>query len=255
MVIIAATLDPATKRPTTKDGFNAVAPTTLNDLFVLGDASKMPGASLQPYPRRAGKADAFGVNRWSAGINSATELHEIFDLLADTVDSARKWALKQVWFGKDLNSKVTTEHWTEVNNFKALAKVVGFENLISPCAQNETVDIIVMIDEVQVKTSVKTASQNSKYGFQFELGAAPNSDFCDIVMVFYKNGKGTRTHVSVLCAREVYDVERKSNRDTFGWSPTLRPHVLETRISLRNAAEAAILIKQVVQIKMNKASV
>jgi hypothetical protein len=58
--------------------------------------------------------------------------------------------------------------------------------------------------------------------------------------------------VSVLCAREAYDVERKCKRDTFGWSPTLRPHVLETRISLGNAAEAVNLIRRAVQGIMDK---
>jgi hypothetical protein len=111
MVILAATLDPATKKPTAEDGFNAVAPTTLKDLFVFGNASKMPGAGLQPCPRRAGKADAYGINRWTEGVNSATEFHAILDLLAAELAQARKWTLKEVWFGKDLNRKVASTVW------------------------------------------------------------------------------------------------------------------------------------------------
>jgi hypothetical protein len=229
-----------------------VAPTTIKDLFVFSDASKIPGTGLTPFPRRPGKKDAYGVNRWSAGIDNSTEFSSILNLLAEKIDSARNWTLEQVWFGKELNSAVTKYHWTELNNIKALAKVLGFENLIAPLSQGETVDIIVMIDGVQVKTSMKTASRGSKHGFVFELGAAQNSGFCDVVMMFYVNSQGIRTHVSVLCAREVYDVERKCKRDTFGWSPTLRPHVLETRISLSNAAEAVNLIRRAVQGIMNK---
>jgi hypothetical protein len=139
----------------------------------------------------------------------------------------------------------------EVENTRALAKVVGFENLIAPFAQMETVDIIVMMDGVQVKTSLETACKDGKKAFRFGLKAAPNWAFCDVVMVFYVNSEGIRTHVSVLCAREVYDVERKSNHDNYGWSPTNRPHVLKTRISLNNAAEAAMLIKRAVYTIIN----
>jgi hypothetical protein len=252
MMLIAATLDPAvTHRPTAADGFNAVASTSLVDIFIYQTAADMPGASLRPCPRRADRPDAFGANRWTVGVNTEEQQEAMYDLLITYFNRAKKYTLEDIWFGKELNKMVKEAHLTEMFNIEALKKVVGFENLSAPMSQNETVDIVAHIGGVQVRTSVKTATKDGSNGFKFRLGAAPHSDFCDVVMAFYRS-KGARTHVSVLCARRVYDVKRINKNDAFCWSHTNRKDVLEVKFSLSNAAEAAVLIQAAVQKIMNK---
>jgi hypothetical protein len=231
MVIVAVCIDPALSRPTAEDGFDAVAAAEIKDLFVFQNASEMPSKSLQPFPRRLNsKGTDYGDNRYTPRFDAPERLAVTLQLFADCVDNAPKFTREDTWFGPDLIQKIIKhEHWKEVMNCKALAEIVGFENLSAPLAQNECVDTVACIAGTQVKVSLKTASLNGK-GYQLEIGNAPNSQFCDVVLIFYINRvTGERTHVSVLCAKEVYSATTKA----FIWSPTQRPHIMKTKISLR----------------------
>lgn len=124
---------------------------------------------------------------------------------------------------------------------KALAAVFGgVQHLGAPLAQMETVDVVLQIENVHYRLSLKTASLDSGNGFRFSKHQAPNCHFCDGLLAFYVDRKTQeRTHVSVISAYEVYTGEG----ETFCWSKTNNEDVLKTRINLRDVDAAQQVIK------------
>jgi hypothetical protein len=133
-------------------------------------------------------------------------LYAILQLALKYFTEEAKFTREQAWFGRELNTRVIKNHWQEVKNCEALAQLVGFENLSAPFAQGEAVDTIWTFDNVQARISLKTASSKGLTSYEFHVHKAPNSAFCNVVMIFFSDKiTGVRTHVSVLCARRVYD--------------------------------------------------
>lgn len=220
--------------------FDTVSEGSITDLFVYENASKMPGASLNPYPRRVRNQDSFGLNRYSASVDEAEDLERMLGMFAQYITAAPKFTRSDAWFGTVLN-KMQNKHSVEIGNGRALADVLGGLCLSAPFMQNETVDVIVTIDNLTSRVSFKTASRDKSGGFFFNKGVAPNDQFCEIVMMFYidrKSEEQTRTHLSIISARDVYGdgVDK-----TFCWSKTNKPHILNDRISMLQGKDIAKL--------------
>ena len=110
---------------------------------------------------------------------------------------------------------------------------LGFDNLSAPQTQNETVDVILTLHSSIYRISVKTVTE-SKNELKFERKSAPNNHFCTHVMAFYIDRKtNTRTHVSILSARDVYDNKAETFMRAYSWSTTKRPKILKHRIELK----------------------
>jgi hypothetical protein len=242
MVILALGLDPGCKRP---DGaatvFDTVADAVIQDIFVYQNASLLPGKVLNPYPRQQSKRDVFGLNRYTAGVNTVSDLQNIMDSFLQCVEAAPKFTKNDAWFCPVLNHKVSKKHRTEIDNMCMLATVFGgVQHLRAPLAQNETVDVVLQLkNDSSYRISLKTASLVKK-GFHFMKSKAPNSHFCDAVIVFYIDRKTQeRTHVSVIDAQKVYRGKSKC----FCWSVTNNYNVFKNRINLKDV-DAAQQIKQ-----------
>jgi hypothetical protein len=128
-----------------------------------------------------------------------------------------------------LNSDIEErKHYQETLNLQTLAHMVGIGQLRAPIRQNETTDVIMLVDDQEVNVSVKTATPHHR-GYTFGVGGHPNDHLCHIVLAFYKNADGIRTHVSVLCPRRVYACNKY-----FTWSPTHNKDVLKGRVDLQS---------------------
>lgn len=248
MIIWGLGVDPACNRPVADDGFGAVAAVVLKDILVYQNAGEIPGKVFYPFPRRPGKKDKYGVHRYTVDRNTEEDLNATLTLAVQQIDTAPKFTRYQAWFDPALsrNVKATDSHKIEVNNIKALAVAIGFDNITAPIVQNETVDIILTLGDISANVSIKTASLNdgnNGTGYFFASSVAPNSQFCDVVMVFYVNRKtGQRTHVSVIDARTVYDTKKTS----FCWGNKKRPEIGKTKINL-TSVNVLELIKQAIQ--------
>lgn len=240
MIILALGLGPCCQRPQSSE-FDEVASALVTDIVMYQNASEMPGKILAPMPRQSDKEDAYGDNRYSAGVDSPTHLQEIMELFLHYVDTAPKFTRYQAWFCPKLNHHISKTHRSEVVNLRVLADRFEFHSLGAPLAQNETVDVVLTVDNVAHYVSVKTVRSKGSLGFN--TGSAPNHHFCNAVMAFYVN-KTTqqRTHVSVIDAKEVYDGKKKS----FNWSKKHKPDVLKHRIALTDS-DAAQQIKNALQ--------
>lgn len=241
MIIWALGIDPACTRPTAQNGFDAVADATLTDILAFQNASNLPGTSLNPYPRLIGKTDVFGVNRHTFAINGEMELQAFLQLIIVQIQNSPKFTAREAWFSPQANPTISLTTSSEIKNLEILSTIVGFDNLGAPLSQNETVDVVLTLDRIAYSLSLKTASLNDG-GFMFKKGKAPNAQFCSGVMMFYIDRiTGARTHVSVVCARIVYDI---SQHKGFYWSTKNRPEIIQNRISLNEPSQALTQIKQ-----------
>lgn len=248
MVVWCLSIDPYCNRPSAEQGFNTVSQVNLRDIFVYGNASEMPGKRLAPYPRIHGKTDAYGLNRYSAGINTDDELNAIIKLAVYHIDNAVKCTRQDAWFRSSINNRLAKLHILEVDNSQSLAQVVKFENMTAPLAQNETVDVILSIGGKSVNVSLKTASLHGKEGYRFVISKAPNAKFCDVVLVFYVNRKtSVRTHVSVLDSKKIYTGDKLK---MFCWSNISKKHILKQRISLVKNLLALEQLEQAIELIM-----
>ncbi len=145
------------------------------------------------------------------------------------------------------NIKLHSKLYQEVLNGRALWSLT--DSLRAPLVQNQTTDIVWdMSPDHVIKISLKCASiehggKNNAYRFHTATYDSSAVVHCDIVMAFYRDEGGRRTHVSVICARRVY------TKKSFGWSNTHNQDILRDRIAitepgalqeLRNAVLAVI---------------
>lgn len=235
MIIIGAVLDvdrDAVKK--TMEVFGAIPGVKVTELFLYGSASDIQGtSSLSPYPRRQ-QDDKYGDHRFVVGFDVEQRLGRMQSKVQHLVHTIPKVTYEDACcsFGPGtLNVKLNEKRLQEVLNIKALAEVVGIESLRAPALQNFTTDIIWDLGDMSINISLKTATVNndgSYGGYCFELKAAPYAEHCHVVMAFYKEGT-QRTHVSVICARRVYD----TNQTCLCWSKSNNSDILDDRIDLR----------------------
>jgi hypothetical protein len=240
LVILAVGVAPGCVPPDSSSVFDAVANVEVKELFVYNRASDMPNKTLLPQPRRKA-ADLYGDHRYVVGFDTPERLDIMRTFFRQCIDANSVFTKADAWYGSKLNPTVSEQRKEEVLNCKALGDLLGHERLRAPNAQGETVDVVLELDDRDVKISLKTATQNKK-GFQFELGKAVNSHFCDIVLAFYNDRKSQeRTHVSVITCKRAY-VKGVKN---FCWSLTNKNNkdVMHNRIDLRTADAAKKLVQ------------
>lgn len=231
-VILAVGLAPGCTRPSSSV-FENVSDVEVKELFLYNRAGAMLNKTLEPYPRRK-MDDKYGDTRYVFGFDSEQRLNNMRENFKAYVNKNSKWTKSDAWFGLELNPGIEKlQHYGEVLNNKALANLIGIENLRAPMAQNECVDVIAIIDKQEIRISLKTCSVASNCFF-FHKRAAPNSHFCDVVLAFYHD-KTTkeRTHVSVLSSKDVYCKGTKN----FCWSPSSDVYKDRTGLCGANAAE------------------
>jgi hypothetical protein len=200
---------------------------SIEELFLFNRANDFPDTTLRPIPRTKAN-DKYGDSRYVFDFDSNERIVTMQKKFHQYVHQNSKWTQEQVWFGTELNMDIEKQHhYQEILNLQTLAHEVGITNLRAPLRQHETTDVIMLIDDKEVNISVKTAKIDSN-GFQFDLKKHPNDHLCNIVLAFYKNAYGTRTHVSVLSSKRVYVQSRKS----FNSSATNNKDVLANRIGL-----------------------
>jgi hypothetical protein len=200
----------------------------------FSNASLMPGKHLAPY-----KSTDLGDNRVWFGSDNKAKNDRFVKLLHTGIEESSKHTLEQANFScgaGSCNSNILeiNEHYQEVLNGRVLARLVGMDALSAPLSQNQAIDIVWhMKAGDRIRISLKTASihHGGKYGgYKFDLKKAPGAVHCDVVMAFYKDEQGLRTHLSVLSARRVY----VRNKNSFCWSYTSNEDVLENRICLQS---------------------
>jgi hypothetical protein len=246
MVILGVGVAPGCVPPHSCATFDAIADVEVTQLFVYNRASDMPNKSLEPHPRRQ-EDDVYGDHRYVVDFDTSERLDITCTYFEQCIDKNSKWRKEDVWYGPELNPTVSKTHKEEVLNCKALGDLLGHERLRAPNAQNETVDVVLVLNTREVRISLKTATLTKK-GFQFYLGEAVNSHFCDVVLAFHRDKKTQeRTYVSVIEGKRAYVKEKKY----FTWSLTNKKNkdVLQNRIDIREVDAAQKLIAAMISIQ------
>jgi hypothetical protein len=235
MIIVAVGLSPMKQKPCYV--FDYVQDTAIVEVLVYADASDIPTSILKPYPRKKTN-DMYGDARYVTGFDSTERLEILKENFMNAVLTRAAYTTHDIWFGAQLNRHIAVNHRQEVLNLKILSDVLGIENFRAPLRQNECTDIILTAKDKEINISLKTATKHSKRGYQIALKKAPNAKFCDIVLMFYRDGRDDiRTHVSVVPASRVYAELLvagyvKLHHPSFGWSPTLNSDILQNRLCL-----------------------
>eukprot|EP00953_Heterococcus_sp_UTEX-ZZ885_P010532 6156-Heterococcus_DN1.PRE.9 len=238
MIILAVGIDLATD--CVAETVDHVPDVTVKDLFLYNSASDIPGASLQPYPRRIAN-DKYGDSRYVVGFDSDERFTRMQQAFHQYVRDNAKWTQDQTWFSKELNFDIEKyTHYQETLNLQTLARIVGIDKLRAPLRQNETTDIVMLIHGQEVNISVKSATIHEK-GYMFKLSEHPNVHLCQVVMAFYRSTDGKRTHVSIMCPRRVYYVDKTA----FYWSHTNNKDVLKERICLQSERAIEHISKEI----------
>jgi hypothetical protein len=220
MIILAVGIDLATD--CIAETVDHVPDVTVKELFVYNCASEFDFFYLGPVSRKLAN-DKYGDSRFVVGFDSEERFANMQQNFYQYVRDNANWTQEQTWFDTELNVDIEKyTHYQELLNLQTLASIVGIEKLRAPLRQNETTDIVMLVDDQEINISVKTATINEK-GYAFKLGEHPNDHLCHIVMAFYKSTDGTRTHVSVLCPRRVY----ACGNGSFTWSPTHNEDILK----------------------------
>jgi hypothetical protein len=201
-------------------------------------ASALPYNTLHLHSRTR-KDDAYGDARYVLGFDDSSRLEIMKTNFYKAVIEKAKYTTEDIWFGHELNKSLNNiNHKEEVLNLKALAEIVGLKNLEAPLRQNECTDIILFVDDTtRINVSLKSDTKNGSKGYQVKLHKAPNFRFCDIMMVFYRDNCGARTHVSVVPAKRAYAelfAETDTKHPAFRWSPTLNTDILAERLYLND---------------------
>jgi len=225
------------KNNSRRTAFDFVPDVPIAEVFFYKNASEIPNRRLEPYRRRSPDDDAkYGDSRYVIGVDTQDRLNILRKNLKEALSELSIYSKEQFWFhyGPGTpNPKPNTKHVREIWNIEQLSLIVGIENLRAPKFQNECTDIIAIVEGKEVTVSLKTAYQHLEClseTYDFALGAHPRSDECELVIVFYYK-KNVVTHISVLCARRVYDNGMKS----FGWSQTNNTDVLKDWISVESS--------------------
>jgi hypothetical protein len=221
--------------------FDDVPDVPVAEILLYKDATHFPSKNLTPYPRRF-TDDIYGDDRFVFDFDPSERLQIMRANFRYIIESGKKWTLEQLWFDNGPGTAsplISSDHITEIKNCRALAKIVGFSNLRAPLFQNETTDVIWRLNGRDIRISLKTAGIHN-IGFMFLLKSHPKSDWCDWVLAFYRKDNEV-THISVICARRVYDGDVK----TFCWSRNNNKDVLETRIDVTSPDALEMLVDRV----------
>jgi hypothetical protein len=230
MVILAVAVAPGCMPPDATAVFDAVADVEVKELLLYNRASDMPATTLRPCPRKH-SADQYGDDRYVVGFDDIERLEIMRTNFVQCIEANAKWTKADAWFGPELNPSLRNLHIEELRNCKTLGDLLGHERLRAPHAQGETVDVMLLLDNREVKISLKTATLHGK-GFQFKLHKAPNCHFCDVVLAFcYDKVTQERTHVSVIPSQRVYVKDKMC----FSWSSVHKQNkdVWQNKIDLR----------------------
>lgn len=206
--------------------FDEVPTGTIKELFVYSSADQLPHNRLCVNPRRLSN-DRYGDRRYVVGFDNEERLQSLVNIFQTAVVEKARFTQYNIWFSAELNKSVANTHKVEWANLKALADIVGIDNLSAPWRQNETTDIVFRLQNSKksVCISLKTASAATANCFYFLLHKAPNVQFCNVVLAFYKNSDNERTHVSVIPAQRAY-AQKLANTSgdkknySFNWSHT-----------------------------------
>ena len=240
VIILAVGVAPGCVPPDSSALFNTIADVEVKELLLFNRASDMPNNKLVPHPRRQA-SDIYGDHRYVVDFDTPERLNNMCTIFQKCIEKNARWSKSDAWYGPELNPSVADRHKTEVLNCKALGDLLGHDRLRAPNAQGETVDVVLELDNREVRISLKTATLNGK-GFKFKLGKAVNSRFCDVVLAFYLDRKTQeRTHVSVIAGKRVY-VKGKKN---FNWSQVHieNEDVWNAKIDLRAEDAAQQILK------------
>jgi hypothetical protein len=223
--------------------FDNVPDVPITELLLYKNATHFPNNTLAPCPRRAAN-DIYSDHRFVIAFDSSERLQIMRANFRYIIKSAKKWTLEQLWFESGPNTAnpfINHKHGMEMENCSVLAELVGFSNVRAPLFQNETTDVIWRLNGTDIKISLKTAGVN-KNGFQFPLKNHPKSGWCNYVFAFYRTDNKV-THISVICARRVYDSDAKY----FCWSSKHKDNkdVFDDRIDVNSPNALEMLIDQV----------
>jgi hypothetical protein len=179
---------------------------------------------------KRGRANAYDEFRYIVGHDKPDKLDKLMRSLESNIQeiwSKRKWTRDHCFFkfGKGSpNTKVSNTQETELRGMKAVSEALVPFKAQSPLRHNETVDILFCNSSSasSVRISLKTASYhhlNKDTGnfssFRFQLGKAPNSDHCDVVVAvqFDLTDKTKVVVAYVFDSKDVY----KTDRTIFRW--------------------------------------
>jgi hypothetical protein len=240
LVILAIGIDPQCTKPENVL-FDDVADVKVKELFLYNRAGDMPNKTLEPYPRQNAN-DKYGDTRCVVGFDNEERLDTMRENFETYITLNSKWTKQDAWFGCDLTYGLEKRmHYAEVLNCKKLAELIGLDNLRAPKAQGECVDVVAVVNGVDVRISLKTATMANGSHF-FNKRAAPNAQFCDLILAFYYD-KATqvRTHISVIPSEKVYGTKTKN----FCWGVTKHKDIIKTRIdtACSNATEVLLQAK------------
>jgi hypothetical protein len=177
--------------------------------------------------------------------DSDARLHRMRQNFKQIQAQKATWTREQLWYGVGAgtpNPSLSLKHAQEIRNCQGLAAVVGLETLYAPKIQGQIVDVVWQSESADVRISLKSATPVAgRDCFHFIVNKHTNANYCDVVMAFFRNSEGQRTHVSVIRASRVY----KEGAKNFYWSPTKNKDVLENRIDLRRADARQMLLEAV----------
>jgi len=186
---------------------------------------------------KRGRENAYDEFRYIVGRDKPDKLDKLMrslELNIHDIWKKRQWSRDDCFFkfGKGSpNTKVSNTQETELLGMKAVSEALDPFKAQSPLRHNETVDILFWSNSnpkddaspaSSVRISLKTASYHhlkkdtgNYSSFKFQLGKAPNSDHCDVVVAvqFDLTDKTKVVVAYVFDSKDVYKADRK----TFRW--------------------------------------
>jgi len=225
--------------------FNGLPTAEIVEVFLFPNATQIEGQGLHPSIRNSTKPANNDRFRHTSGYKDFYQEMDWITIKTSflkMIDEAPKFPLSHFRYN---GTHASEKHMIEVRNIQLLGESIGEDCIHAYDRQNETIDIIVKINNVNINSSLKTATPESN-GYKFELGAAPYWWHCDIMMIFYLcKERIKRTHVSILHSRNIYN--RKANQ--FYWSSTLNKDILKDRINLSDVDAAEQIKFQMLKLK------
>lgn len=237
LVAVAAEFDRCTKQTSHFDHVDSVS---IKEIMIFPDASFIPGSVLVPRNKRSDVNDSLDSYRWSSEVDGDNQktLASLLHHFEHGIDLAKRESQYNFFYTYGIgtpNPSIKNGHgelsircivaifwiltsfcfvyFAEIINGGILANILGINKLSAPFQQGQITDIILNLDGSKINISLKTAKTNiSKECFIVNLGrdvTRPTARHCNIVMAFYQGAQDERTHVSILCARRVYNTKSK----------------------------------------------
>lgn len=248
MIVLGALVDP-TEMPS--GHFDEVAETTIREVFLFESPAVITQKKQIDVTPRFHRNDVFLDKRYAVTIDDEERLNLMKTNLDQYVNRpGNGHTLESVWFKTGpgtTTAVVNKKHVCEIRNIQALASVVGLENVKAPKQQNQTVDIIYHVVERPIKVSIKSAtvSNNSDHEqYHFHLQKKVNSQWCDVVMTFYRDSHSKPIAVSVIKADRVYN----TSKSKFCWSKSTNADILSTQIRLADGDAKVLLDAEIKRI-------